>query len=156
LSVKTPRSVNLAGGSELHFADASVPAVVHRPEIVTCDDARVTSPGDHQDPRSAADPRFALANERTYLAYVRTALAVLAGGVAVIGYAPDGHVVRAAGIGLLVAGFAALIGGHLRWRHVDAAIRSGAAIHASRLPVVLTATLTLTVVVALAAALAAR
>ncbi|MBU1607433.1 MAG: DUF202 domain-containing protein, partial [Alphaproteobacteria bacterium] len=29
------------------------------------------------------DPRFTLANERTFLAWIRTSLAVLAGGVAV-------------------------------------------------------------------------
>jgi putative membrane protein len=104
----------------------------------------------------AADPRFSLANERTFLAYVRTALAVLAGGVAVIGYAPRSHVVLTAGVGLVAAGFSALLGGYLRWRHVDEAIANGAPIRASKLPVVLTATLTLTVVVALAAALNAR
>lgn len=102
------------------------------------------------------DPRFALANERTFLAYVRTALAVLAGGVAVIGYAPRGRVVLAAGVGLLGCGFAVLLGGYLRWRHIDEAISSGAPIRASKLPVVLTAALTLTVVVVLTAALTVR
>ena len=33
------------------------------------------------------DPRFTLANERTFLAWVRTALALLAGGVAVEAFA---------------------------------------------------------------------
>ena len=40
-------------------------------------------PGDHPD------YRFTLANERTLLAWLRTGLAVVAGGVAVATYAPD-------------------------------------------------------------------
>jgi putative membrane protein len=143
---KTPRFVNLAGGSELLFAEISVPAVAHGPEIETCDDARVDQP----------DPRFSLANERTFLAYVRTALAVLAGGVAIIGYVQNGRIALGAGIGLLAVGFIALIGGYIRWRHIDAAIAAGQPIRVSVLPVVITAALTLTVGVALVAAVTAR
>lgn len=35
------------------------------------------------------DPRFTLANERTFLAWIRTSLAVLAGGVAVEAFASE-------------------------------------------------------------------
>ena len=35
------------------------------------------------------DYRFSLANERTFLAWVRTALALLAGGIAVVTVLPD-------------------------------------------------------------------
>lgn len=35
------------------------------------------------DPDAAPDPRFTLANERTFLAWIRTSLALLASGVAV-------------------------------------------------------------------------
>jgi putative membrane protein len=150
MSAKTPRSVNLAGGSELHFAGSRVPAVRCRPEIVTCNDASVTSPGSHPD------PRFSLANERTFLAYVRTALAVLAGGVAIIGYVPDRRIALGAGLGLLAVGFVALIGGYVRWRHIDKAIADDRPIRASVLPVIITATLTVTVAVALVAAATAR
>jgi putative membrane protein len=120
--------------------------VAHGPEIETCDDARVDQP----------DPRFSLANERTFLAYVRTALAVLAGGVAIIGYVQNGRIALGAGIGLLAVGFIALIGGYIRWRHIDAAIAAGQPIRVSVLPVVITAALTLTVGVALVAAVTAR
>jgi putative membrane protein len=102
------------------------------------------------------DPRFSLANERTFLAYVRTALAVLAGGVAIIGYVPDRRIALAAGLGLLAVGFVALVGGYVRWRHIDSAIVHGRPVRASVLPVIITTTLTLTVAVALAAALTAR
>ena len=113
---------------------------------MTCDDARVEHP----------DPRFSLANERTFLAYVRTALAVLAGGVAIIGFVPDRRVALGAGLGLLAVGFVALIGGYVRWRHIDAAIAADQPMRTSILPVIITATLTLTVGVALIAALVAR
>src|SRR5690625_7225376 len=38
-----------------------------------------------QDP----DPRFTLANERTFLAWIRTSLALLAGGIAVEAFTQD-------------------------------------------------------------------
>lgn len=117
-----------------------------RAEIVTCDDAHVELP----------DPRYSLANERTFLAYVRTALAVLAGGVGLIGFVPNQRVALGAGLGLLAVGFVALVGGYARWRHVDAAIAAGQPIRTSVLPVLLTALLIMTVAVALAAALAVR
>jgi putative membrane protein len=71
---------------------------------------------------------MSLAAERTYLAYVRTALALLAAGVAVVGAFPDaGHLGlrRAIGcllvmIGLIVAG-----GARIRWRRIDSAMRRG-------------------------------
>lgn len=40
-------------------------------------------PGAVYDEGEEPDPRFSLANERTFLAWLRTALALLAGGVAV-------------------------------------------------------------------------
>ena len=51
-------------------------------------DARPTPDTDHRFPRSVyghgaePDPRFSMANERTFLAWIRTALALVAGGVA--------------------------------------------------------------------------
>lgn len=37
----------------------------------------------HAEPGTEPDYRFTLANERTFLAWIRTALALIAGGVAV-------------------------------------------------------------------------
>jgi putative membrane protein len=102
------------------------------------------------------DPRVSLANERTYLAYVRTALAVLAGGIAIIGYVADAWVALSAGVGLLAVGFVTLIGGYVRWRHVDAAVAADRPIRTSILPVIITTTLGLTVAAALTAAVTAR
>jgi len=71
------------------------------------------------------DPRFSLANERTFLAWVRTALAMLAGGVALhaIGV-PDPTWLRD-----LLAIVLVLLGGLMtalamvRWARVERAIR---------------------------------
>jgi putative membrane protein len=74
---------------------------------------------------STPDPRFSLANERTFLAWVRTALAVLAGGVALDAVELDGsrwlQTVLAAALvvlGLLLAGVA-----WLRWAAAERAMR---------------------------------
>jgi putative membrane protein len=71
---------------------------------------------------------MSLAAERTYLAYVRTALALLAGGVAVVGALPEaGHagLRRAIGCLLVLVGLAVASGARSRWRQVDAAMRRG-------------------------------
>lgn len=85
---------------------------------------------------------MSLAAERTYLAYIRTALGLLAGGVAVVGVLPDiGHdrLRQVMGVLLVLAGL--LVGGtaRLRWREVDAAMRRGDPLPRSRaaLPVAL-------------------
>ena len=65
-------------------------------------DARRTSPGTVEP-----DYRMSLAAERTYLAYVRTSLALLAAGVAVVGVLPNaGHLPlrRATGLVLVARG----------------------------------------------------
>lgn len=73
------------------------------------------------------DTRFTLANERTFLAWTRTALALVAGAVAV--HSPffelDPWVSNVASLWLLL--LAALCVGQawLRWRAVEKAIRSG-------------------------------
>ncbi|ULE31936.1 YidH family protein [Mycobacterium sp. IDR2000157661] len=74
------------------------------------------------------DYRFTLANERTFLAWQRTALGLLAGAVAVIQFVPQfgipgaRHVVGLL-LGLLAISAAAM--GLVRWRQVDRAVRSG-------------------------------
>jgi putative membrane protein len=76
-----------------------------------------------------ADPdyRFSLANERTFLAWVRTALALIAGAVALVQFAPDfaTHGVRV-GMGVLPAVVGTLLGGlsYRRWARVEQAMRN--------------------------------
>ena len=73
------------------------------------------------------DARFTLANERTFLAWVRTALAMLAGSVAV--HAPaielDEWVKNTISLVLLGAASLAVTQSWLRWRAVEVSIRTG-------------------------------
>jgi putative membrane protein len=73
------------------------------------------------------DARFTLANERTFLAWVRTALAMLAGAVAV--HAPaidlDDWVKNVISLVLLGAATLAVSQSWLRWRAVEVSIRTG-------------------------------
>lgn len=76
---------------------------------------------------SEPDPRFTLANERTFLAWIRTSLAMLAGGVAVEAFMADffGPELRKS-VSVLLLALALLIGGgsFFRWINVERAIRS--------------------------------
>lgn len=73
------------------------------------------------------DPRFTLANERTFLAWIRTSLAMLAGGVAVEAFMSDllGPELRKT-IAVLLLVLALVIGGgaFFRWLNVERAMRS--------------------------------
>jgi putative membrane protein len=77
------------------------------------------------------DYRFTLANERTHLAYVRTALAFLAGGVALAEASSAGGQRLLAAAAVLIG---ALIGltAHWRWKRADRAIRAGEPLPRSR------------------------
>ena len=71
------------------------------------------------------DVRFLLANERTLLAWIRTGLALQAGGFALAHFSDGGAGSEVAGIlAILFGGFMALIG-YSRFRAADKAIRSG-------------------------------
>ncbi|MBK4715420.1 MULTISPECIES: YidH family protein [Tenebrionibacter/Tenebrionicola group] len=74
----------------------------------------------------APDYRFSLANERTFLAWIRTALGFLAAGVGLDQLAPDlaTPLVRET-IALLLCVFAGLLAiwGYLRWLHNEKAMR---------------------------------
>lgn len=77
---------------------------------------------------SEPDPRFTLANERTYLAWTRTALAFLAGGIALGAFDIDGvHPAyqRAVAIMVIIAGLFIAGGAAVRWVHVERALRAG-------------------------------
>ena len=107
-------------------------------------------PEEPADPAPHPDYRFTLANERTLLAYLRTGLALAAGGVAVATYAPElgvrwGSAVVA--LALVLAGLGTALGGHRRWRANEAAIAAGAPLPESRLAPALVAVVAAVVVV---------
>jgi putative membrane protein len=71
------------------------------------------------------DIRFLLANERTLLAWVRTGLTLIAGGVALAFIATDAGYGTLAGIGAIAFGGALALIGYIRYQVADAAIRAG-------------------------------
>lgn len=83
---------------------------------------------------SEPDPRFSLANERTFLAWVRTALALLAGGVGLEAglealHIPMHHGLRLAAAGVLVVlGLLAVVQGWIGWARTERSLRLGRAI----------------------------
>ena len=82
------------------------------------------------------DPRFSLANERTFLAWIRTALGLIALGVAVATFVSTQET---KGVSLLLAAALVLLGGILaagswwRWLSVERAMRDGDGIPPSTL-----------------------
>lgn len=83
---------------------------------------------DDRDRDLEPDYRFTLANERTFLAWQRTALGLLAAAVAVVQFVPELGITGGRHVlGALLAVLAILTAcmGLLRWEQVDRAIRRG-------------------------------
>jgi putative membrane protein len=76
-----------------------------------------------EDASAPPDTRFVLANERTFLAYQRTSVGLVGAGLAVIHLLDPDWSSRLLGILLVSAGAIAALGGYVRFRGVDAAIR---------------------------------
>ena len=94
---------------------------------------------DRDDGPAGGEPdyRFTLANERTFLAYVRTALALDAAGVAAVQFlttVEDIWLRRLIGVVLTVAGIGASVGAYFRWRANVAAMRAGAPLPPTLMP----------------------
>ena len=96
------------------------------------------------------DVRFSLANERTLLAYQRTAIGLVAAAVAVAHFLDDAVLAVLIAAVLLVSGGIAAIGGYLRYRQADRAIREGRSLPGG--PTALLLSVALTVCLVLAAA----
>jgi putative membrane protein len=88
------------------------------------------------------DPRFSFANERTFLAWIRTGLGFLAAGVAIAAVARLSDQlrieVRAASILLVVCGIGCGVGAFTRWMRNERAMRLDEPLHSSPLLLVLT------------------
>ncbi|MFP7365228.1 DUF202 domain-containing protein [Corynebacterium callunae] len=78
---------------------------------------------DGQEP----DPRFTLANERTFLAWTRTSLAFLAGGIAFEAFQLNGlpdTVHTAIAVFIIAIGMIIAAGAAVRWVNVERAMRN--------------------------------
>lgn len=73
------------------------------------------------------DPRYSLANERTFLAWVRTALAMLAGGVALhaLSFPDPDWLGTLLAISLVLLGALMTVFAIVRWARVERAMRQG-------------------------------
>ncbi len=86
------------------------------------------------------DPRFSLANERTFLAWIRTSLALVAAGVALEALAlPINPELRfAAAILFVVLGLFAAVFSWLSWARIEVAMRAHRALPGPTLSLVVT------------------
>jgi putative membrane protein len=101
---------------------------------------------------SEPDYRFSLANERTFLAWIRTALALDAVGLAVIQVLPPFAIPFAReALGIVLVGLGTAVAGtsYRRWEAHERAMREQTPLPSSRLPLVLaTGVATFSIVVA--------
>jgi putative membrane protein len=85
------------------------------------------------------DYRFSLANERTYLAWVRTGLALIAGGIGLRVFAPEGNwVLAVTAIGATALGGLLSVMSLLHWQKVERAMTAGEPLPTQRGPLILT------------------
>ena len=86
------------------------------------------------------DPRFTLANERTFLAWIRTSLAMVAGGIAVEAFTAelfDPELRKTVSVLLLLLGLVTGGGSFFRWLNVERAMRRQAPLPAPLLAPIL-------------------
>ena len=97
---------------------------------------------DSPDPGNGTEPdvRFSYANERTFLAWNRTSLALIAAGLAVVSFLPDfkwSWGARAIGVPLIALGAVLSVISYQRWEANERAMRFGLPLPPSKLPRVL-------------------
>jgi len=112
----------------------------------------------HPDPdasrgeRPPVDARFSYANERTFLAWNRTALALVTAGLAVTQLLPPFDVPggrRMIGIPLIVLGVVIALSSLWQWRANERAMVEGRPLPSSKLPVLVAVVIGVTALVAL-------
>lgn len=98
----------------------------------------------------APDYRFTLANERTFLAWVRTSLALMAAGVAVVQLVPGPSGLRHT-LGFVLVAFGGILSGvsYGHWERIERAMRLGERLPYSRIPRLTALALALVALVAL-------
>lgn len=93
------------------------------------------------DPRKVGDDpdyRFTLANERTFLSWIRTSLAIAAGGLAAISLLDDLPNEQFVAIGLLSLSFVTAATAYRRWALNETAMRLEEPLPPSKLPLFIT------------------
>jgi putative membrane protein len=92
------------------------------------------------------DARFTFANERTFLAWSRTALALVVAGLGIVQLLPPFHRVpwgrHVIGVPLIALGAVVATTGYVEWTRNQRALRRGEPVPRSILPAVLTVTIT--------------
>lgn len=94
-------------------------------------------PGDPRQVGTDPDYRFSLANERTFLAWIRTALALAAGGLAAVTILDDFPGEQYLGVALLALSFLTAAQAYRRWALNERAMRLDVPLPPSRLPLIM-------------------
>jgi len=94
-------------------------------------------PSDLRDVGQTPDYRFSLANERTFLAWLRTGLALVGGGLAVAQFLPGDTLPVVLGVVLLAIGGLVAIRAVDHWARAERAMRLGQPLPPSRFPALL-------------------
>lgn len=87
---------------------------------------------------SEPDYRYSLANERTYLAWVRTGLALIAGAVGLRVFATESLLLNITAFGATILGGVLAVTAFFHWRRVQAAMRRGDPLPTQWGPLILT------------------
>ncbi|MDK1475711.1 DUF202 domain-containing protein [Streptomyces sp. 549] len=116
------------------------------------------SPRRLQEEGSTPDYRFSLANERTFLAWIRTALALVAGGIAVDQFLTglDWAVRTTIAVALLLGGAVCAVRAVNHWTRCERAMRRGEDLPVTRFPALLALGATAAAVLVAAAVLLGR
>ncbi|HVL91697.1 MAG TPA: DUF202 domain-containing protein [Actinomycetota bacterium] len=109
-------------------------------------------PAADKDPGVEPDARFSFANERTFLAWNRTALALIVAGLAIVQVLPEFDLPggsRIIGIPMIVLGGTISFSSYGRWRANEQALRTRSPLPPSRLPWIVVAGITAGAVLAI-------
>ena len=123
------------------------------------DPSRHDNSAGHAGPAEEAEPdaRFTFANERTFLAWSRTALALVTAGLAIVQLLPPFPSVpwgrRVIGTPLILLGSAVVVISYWEWTVKQRALRRGEPISRSRLPWILAVTIAVIGLIAVAVTL---
>jgi putative membrane protein len=113
--------------------------------------------GSDESAETEPDARFTLANQRTFLSWSRTALALVAAGLGIVQLLPPFPGVpwgrRVIGVPLIVLGAVTAAAAYREWTRTQRALRRGDPLPHSILPVILAATIGIVAAAAAAVAL---